>query len=148
MKLVTAGEMRFTESKLDVDCVADVMSDGALACTAYDGSRTRIVTISPTTGQVDGVGLIDGRFVTDERAVRGWLTGWAGGRPAAIRLPFGDAFRMPTEARIIRLMPVAEDRLAALVIHDNRFSVSVYPLSPSTPSIDAQRRIQRIQTRR
>jgi Zn-dependent protease with chaperone function len=142
------GRRTFAESKLDVDCVADVMSDGALACTAYDGSRTRIVTISPTTGQVDGVGLIDGRFVTDERAVRGWLTGWTGGRPAAIRLPLGEAFRMPTEARIIRLMPVAEDRLAALVIHDNRFSVRVYPLSPSTPSIDARQRNQGIQTRR
>jgi Zn-dependent protease with chaperone function len=142
------GRRAFAESKLDVDCVADVTSDGALACTAYDGSRTRIVRISPTTAQVEGVGLIDGRFVTDQRAVRGWLTGWTAGRPAAIRLSLGDAFRMPTEARIIRLMPVAEDRLAALVIHDNRFTVRVYPLSPSTPSIDARQRIPRIQTRR
>jgi hypothetical protein len=137
------GRQTFAESRLDVDCVADAMADGALACTAYDGTRTRIVTISPATGRVEGVGLIEGRFVTDQRGVRGWLTGWTCGRPSAIRLSTGEAFQMPKQARTIRLMPVAGQRLAAMVMGDDRLTVRVYPLSPS---VDAEQQIQRIQT--
>ena len=79
------GRRTFGESKLGVDCLADVLLDG-LACTVYDGTRTHIVTIDARTGKVEGIGFLDDRFVSDRNAARGWLTGWAGSRPVAIRL--------------------------------------------------------------
>ena len=122
-------------SKLDVQCAADVVAAGTLACTAYDGSRTHIVSIGANS-PARGIGFLDDRFVGEERIATGWLTGWSNGRPIAIHLPTGEAFRLPSAARALRLLPVADDRLAALTYGRNQFEVAVYsPLSHSQPSV-------------
>jgi hypothetical protein len=114
------------ESKMDVGCVAGAVPGGGLACTAFDGSRTRIVTIAAATGEVRGVGVVDGRFFTDHVAVAGWLTGWAAGLPVAIHLSTGEAFHMPPRALTLRLVAASGDRLAALMMADDRLTVRVY----------------------
>ena len=124
------GEETTRESKLDVDCAVDVMADGALACTAYDGSRTRIVKISPTSGHAEAVTSVDGHFRTDQHSVRGWLTGWIGARPVAIRLATGDAFHPSRTAGTVRLVPIAHDRIASLEMTGDHQTVRVYRLPP------------------
>jgi hypothetical protein len=114
------------ESKMDVGCVAGAVPGGGMACTAFDGSRTRIVTIAAATGEVRGVGVVDGRFFTDHVAVAGWLTGWAAGQPVAIHLSTGETFHMPPRALTLRLVAASGDRLAALMMADDRLTVRVY----------------------
>ena len=74
-----SGRRTFGESRLDVDCMADVLSAGGLVCSVYDGTRTHIVQIAARTGNVEGIGWLDGHFYSNQNVVRGWLTGWAGG---------------------------------------------------------------------
>src|SRR5204863_229984 len=109
--LAEHGRHASANSKLDLHCAAD-MIPGALTCTAYDGSRTQVMTISSTTAQVEGIGCIEGRFVAEPIAVPGWLNGWVTGRPIAIHLAARAVFEMPHSARALRLLPLAGDRLA------------------------------------
>jgi len=120
------GQQRSYDSRLDVACIPDVVRDGVLACTAYDGSRTHIVNIASGSDRVVSVGFIEGRFVTDRSGVEGWLTGWIGARPAAIHLPTGAVLQISASMRPLRLMPVSRDRLAVLTISAQRMKAAVY----------------------
>jgi hypothetical protein len=120
------GQRRSYDSKLDVACIPDVLSTGSLACTAYDGSRTHIVTIASGWDRGVSIGFVDGRFVTDRSGVEGWLTGWIMGRPAAIHLATGTVFHTPPAMRTLRLIPVAGDRLAVLTFATQTFKAAVY----------------------
>ena len=120
------GERSSYDSKLDVACLPDVLPTAALACTAYDGSRTHIVAIDAGTGRATGVGLLDGQFITDHSSVEGWLTGWNVGRPVAIHLPTAAVFHAPPAMRTLRFIPVAGDRLAALTFAVQQVKAAVY----------------------
>ena len=121
------GRRAVGESKLDVDCMADVL-DGGLACTVYDGTSTHIVKIDAGTGHVDGIGVLAGRFMSDRNVSLGWLSGWAGSRPVAIRLSTGEVLHMPARAGAALLLSVASDRLYAIFFGDSHFTVQVHPL--------------------
>ena len=133
------GRRTFGESRLDVDCLADVLPGGALACTAYDGIRTHLVSIDGGTGHVVGLGLLDGHFLTDRHVVRGWLTGWVASRAVAIRLSTGEVLHLPRRAGATSVLSVANDRLAAVMMGDGHFTVRLYPLPPETPAVDGMR---------
>jgi Zn-dependent protease with chaperone function len=120
------GQRRSFDSRLDVACLPDVLPGGALACTAYDGSRTHIVTVAASSDRAVGVGFVDGHFVTDRSGVEGWLTGWIMGRPVAIHLPTAAVFHTPPAMRTLRLIPVAGDRLAVLTFATQAFKAAVY----------------------
>jgi hypothetical protein len=97
------------------------------------------VTIDGRTGSVEGIGLLDGRFASDQNAVRGWLTGWAGSRPVAIRLSTGEVLHMPERAGPASLLSVAGGRLSAVMWGADHFTVRVYAVPPDTPTADARR---------
>jgi len=126
------GERSSYDSKLDVACLPDVLTHGGLACTAYDGSRTHIVTIESGSGRVAGIGFLEGRFVADHSSVEGWLTGWAVGRPVAIHLPTAAVFHTPSTMRTLRFIPIANNRLAVLTFAAQQMKAAVYaPLMES-----------------
>ena len=134
------GRRRFGESMLDVDCMADVLPGDGLVCSVHDGTRTHIVRIAARTGNVEGIGWLDGRFYSDQNVVRGWLTGWAGAAGAvAIRLTTGEVLQLPDSAGAVSSLSVAGDRLAAVTLGDGHFTVRVYPLPPDTRTPETMR---------
>jgi hypothetical protein len=137
------GRRTFGESKLGVDCTAGVLLDEGLVCTVYDGTRTRIVKIDVGTGHVEGIGFLDGQFASDGNIVRGWLTGWAHSRPVAIHLSTGEVLHMPRRGGTPRLLTVANDRVAAIMLGGSHSTVRMYPLPPDTRTADAVRARQR-----
>ena len=68
------------------------------------------------TGKVEGIGWLDGHFVSDQNVVRGWLTGWAVARRVAIRLTTGEVLQMPASAGAVSSVSVAGGRLAAVML--------------------------------
>ena len=104
----------------------------AWSAAVYDGTRTHIVKIDAVTGNVGGIGWLDGHFVSNQSAVRGWLTGWAVAGAVAIRLTTGEVLRMPASAGAVSSVSVAGDRLAAVGWGNGHFTVRVYPLPPDT----------------
>ena len=116
-----------------------MLLDG-LACTAYDGTRTHVVTIDARTGRVEGIGFIADRFVSDQSVARGWLTGWAGSRPVAIRLSTHEVLQLPERAGAASRLSGSSDRLVALMFrNDIHATVRVYPLPPDGQTAAARR---------
>jgi heat shock protein HtpX len=130
------GRRAFGESKLDVDCMADVV-DGGLACTVYDGTSTHIVRIDAGSGHVDGMGVLEGHFVSDRNVIPGWLSGWSGSRPVAIHLSTGEVLHLAERAGAALLLSVASDRLYAIMFGDHHFTVQVHllPSNMRTPDV-------------
>ena len=128
------GRRTHGESKLAPECTADALDDG-LACTVYDGARTHIVKIDGGTGHVEGIGFLDDYFVSDRHAARGWLTGWTGSGPVAIRLSTGEALHLPERSGTASQLSVSNDRLVALMfgdtdLGDTHLTVRLYALPP------------------
>jgi Zn-dependent protease with chaperone function len=73
-------------SYLSTHCFADALGDERLVCSGFDGTRTRLVALDPSTGGITAIGSLDGMFASYERAPAGWLTGWLDTKPVAIRL--------------------------------------------------------------
>lgn len=82
-------------SLLDASCVSDTLGDPRVVCTAFDGTRTRIVSIDIGTGSVTALTTIDGHFRTGTGGTRGWLTGWSESGPVALRLATREAMQPP-----------------------------------------------------
>ena len=125
------GRRDFGESRLGVDCLTDVL-DAGLVCAVFDGTHTRILKIDAGTGNVEGVGLLDGHFVSDRNVVRGWLTGWAASRPVAIRLSTREVLYLPRSTGAVSVLSIASDRLYAIMSGASHFTVRLYqPFSNS-----------------
>lgn len=114
------------DSRFDINCVPDIRPNGALSCTAFDGSRTHVVTVTSGSDAVHSVGFVEGRFIADRAAAEGWLTGWIMGRPTAIHIPSGAVFRMPPAMRTLRLVPVSGDRLAVVTFARYQLKAVLY----------------------
>jgi Zn-dependent protease with chaperone function len=66
----------------DVNCHAGSFIGEWPICEAYDGSRTHVSLVNPEDGAVVPIAMLQARVSLD--FVRGWATGFAGGRPFAI----------------------------------------------------------------
>lgn len=117
------GREVLATSRLAADCDAALLRDEALLCAVFDGTRTRLVSID-ATGRIGALGWFYGTFVADDNGVPGWLTGWAGSTPVAIRLGTRDmiVLRDPTASRIA----VSGDRLAALTWNGRSSKLRTY----------------------
>jgi hypothetical protein len=80
------GQADLGTSRIASNCAPDVARDERLVCNAYDGTRTRIVTLDPATRAIGAIGAVNGRFLADEYSPAGWLTGWLESTPVALRL--------------------------------------------------------------
>jgi hypothetical protein len=123
-------------SLLDVGCMGDALPDGQLLCTAFDGTRTRILALEADRGSVTAIGMIDGQFHPDAVNSRGWLTGWSSGRPTAIRLATREALRPPSVAHeFVNLVAPAESVIATATMMNGRTRVRLYPLTARTGTL-------------
>jgi hypothetical protein len=92
------------------------------------------------SGDIAGIGFLEGQFVGDGNIHRGWLTGWAGARPSAIRLSTGEVVRMAEGAGAATLLSVSGERLAVVLQEDDRSTVRTFRLPPDTrPTASAPR---------
>jgi heat shock protein HtpX len=114
-------------SRITTTCSPDVMPHARLVCSAYDGTRTRIVTLDATTGVRAALGVMNGRFAVDEHPPAGWLTGWRDMTPVAIRLRTGQIVTAPHEHALIGF--AAADRwLATVTVDGEQSTLRLYPL--------------------
>ena len=139
-RLGSGTRVQAGRSLLDVGCLAEAMADSSLLCTAFDGTRTRILAVEPEQGAVTAIGMIEGQFYADAVIARGWLTGWSDGRPTAIRLATREAFRPPRqEDEFVNLVAPAEHVIGTAAMLDEGTRVRLYPLAARDGSADACR---------
>jgi heat shock protein HtpX len=116
-------------SLLDVTCVDQPLENDSLLCTAFDGTRTRITAVAPATGAVSGFGIVDGEFIADNAGPSGWIAGWSGGAPMAIRFHTREAFRPPRHAgEFPHLIAPSDTVIGTVMSLDGAARVRLYPL--------------------
>ena len=126
------GRRELGVSRLGADCRADVTAADALVCLTFDGTRTRLFTLH-SSGRIEGLGWLNGRFSLDQNGVPGWLSGWMESTPAAIRLATGQAFRLPMDRFGVTHVTANGDRLAAVIYDHHGAKVRTYQVDRIEP---------------
>jgi Zn-dependent protease with chaperone function len=124
-----AGVTALGRSQFGASC-ASGLSDGALACSFYDSTRTRFVRLDPG-GAVTGLGWVDGRFITQGEIVEGWLIGWAESTAVAVDLVNGRILRVPRSEGVVGHLTVSGGRLAAVVFNRGTCRLRIYDIEPA-----------------
>jgi Zn-dependent protease with chaperone function len=124
-RIVNGSRIEVGRSLLEAGC--DALETDALLCAAYDGTRTRIVTIDPQTSAIEPVATVDGRFWTMDVASRGWIVGWNDAAPVAIRLSTREVLRPPSAGdEFVASMGVSDGALATAAPIDEGSRVRIY----------------------
>ncbi len=90
----TGGHAEVHPSRFGSYCVPDPDFARQLVCSVFDGTDTRVVTLS-ANGDATSVGIFPGTFMSRDVVGRDWVLGWAGDTPLALRLSTHEAFRIP-----------------------------------------------------
>ena len=128
---VGAGEGTITaESRLEVSC-ADGEADGdRLVCAAFDGARTRLVTVDPQSARITPLSTLWGRFRTYGTAAPGWVTGWLNSTPSAVRLATNEALQIPPRPHEwITAIAATNDAIGTISSSGDTWIVRVYRLA-------------------
>jgi Zn-dependent protease with chaperone function len=113
-------------SRLGATCM-EGLDGGALACSVFDGTRTRFVRLA-ADGMITGLGWIDDRLVWHREVVDGWVTGWIGSTAVAVDLVNGRMLRLPPGDGIATELTVSGGRLAAVVFDAGAYRLRIYQL--------------------
>jgi hypothetical protein len=115
-------------SRLGASCAAGL--EGALACSVYDGTRTRFFRLAADSGTVTGFGWLDGRFIGNGAVADGWRTGWIGSTAVAIDLLNARVLRVPRSEGRVGQLAVSGRRLAAMVFDGGSYHLRIYEIDP------------------
>ena len=115
-------------SRLGASCATGL--EGALACSVYDGTRTRFFRLAADTGAVTGLGWLEGRFIGNGDVADGFRTGWVGSTAVAIDLPNARVLRVPRSEGRVGQLAVSGRRLAAIVFDGGSCHLRIYEIEP------------------
>jgi len=115
-------------SRLGARCATGL--EGALACSVYDGTRTRFFRVAADTGAITGFGWLEGKFIGNREVADGWLTGWVGPTAVAIDLLNARVLRVPPSEGRVGQLAVSGDRLAAIVFDRGSYHLRIYEFEP------------------
>lgn len=73
-------------SRLDATCFTGGLKGQNLVCSAFDGTRTRFISLNAASSQVNALGWVDGRYTFNRRPNNGWFSGWRNSSPVALSL--------------------------------------------------------------
>lgn len=123
-----ARRERLTTSRLALSCDSVRLDDERTICTAYDGTRTHVFSVSPHD-QPKPLTEFPG-FLYLESESGGWVSGWWNGGPVILRPDNRQAFRLRErdESLFAFELAVAGDLIGALFSGDDQTVVRLYPL--------------------
>ena len=110
-RITPNGTSRIAASQLDTSCSDRAFDAARLACMAFDGTRTHLLSVDPT-GVPQPIGSLKGHFVSYRPTRDGWLSGWlTSGRwlnstQLAVDVVSGRAVAIPHELRADELTVV------------------------------------------
>ena len=118
-------------SRIATDCYPGVMGGEQVVCSAYNGTRTRIVSVDPATGQISAIGTLSGLFADDDHSSAGWLTGWLDSTPVALRLDTRELVTLPERQHALVGLTMSDRWLGTITADTGRSKIQLFPLSVS-----------------
>jgi hypothetical protein len=110
-------------SPMDARCHPAALSADALLCGAFDGTRTRFISMDPASKRIHGVAWLDGQFFPTCESAGGWLCGWLNGSPVALNPERRQAFRIADSRRMRAFEIAGTDRVLATLGFDGTGSI-------------------------
>lgn len=115
-------------SRLDANCHSAALSTDALLCGAFDGTRTRFISIDPASKRIAGVAWLNGRFFSTCKSAGGWLCGWLNGSSIALNPERRQAIQIEgSRGERVFEIAVAGELLATLASNGTGSTVKFYP---------------------
>jgi heat shock protein HtpX len=112
-------------------CGSDPAIERRLLCAVHDGRVTRIFAYDAESGAWGGLAVIDAAFQMGEQTSPGWLTGWSGATPVALRLSTGELVQPPpaVDDEPPSMLTVSGSMLATVAPGDLGSRIRVYRLN-------------------
>ena len=128
-------DARVMVSRLDAACFNGGLGGNTLACSAFDGTRTRFIALNPASHEVTALGWVEGRYAFTRRPSNGWLSGWRDSTPVALNLERRIAVE-GERAGDYRAFAVtgADDSIATMSLNASGSTIRVIRLSNSESS--------------
>jgi len=110
---------------LAVNCTGAETASAPTVCAAYDGVRTRIVTIDPRDNRIAPAGWLPGRFFPHGEAAAGYATGWWNTRIVVLSLATLEAVEDGNDGRA-RSVAAADHALGVAIPRGRHTTVRLY----------------------
>jgi hypothetical protein len=117
-----AENMSVIGSRFDTTCFAPSANGNQVLCSAFDGTRTRFISVDASSREVSPLGWIEGRYVSLRRPSNGWLSGWRNGMPTALNLERHLAVHIDRTRDYRAFAVTGSDDLIATISYDGRGS--------------------------
>ena len=118
-------------SRIATNCYPSGIGGERVVCSAYDGTRTRIVSVDPATGEISAIGTLDGLFASDDHSAAGWMTGWLDSTPVALRLDTRELVTLPERQHALVGLTMSDRWLGTITADTGRSKIQLFRLSMS-----------------
>ena len=82
--LSLASQLLAAHSRLSVHCTTGDPGSASLVCSAFDGERTRLAAVEPSTARITPIAAFQGRFRQYGSIGPGWISGWLNSTPVVV----------------------------------------------------------------
>jgi hypothetical protein len=118
-----SGPSMFASSRLNMVCLTASGDAEATLCTAFDGLRTRLFAVDPSTRRPEPLASVNGRFYLRGDAGCGWLAGWWDRSLVLVKASTGEAFRLADGEWHSPMLLAKTDTVLGAVFENRRGSV-------------------------
>ena len=127
--LAESGGKDLGTSLLASECTPGAFGDERLVCSAYDGTRTRLVALDPGTGAISAIGAFAGRFTSDRHTSYGLLAGWCDSTPCALRLHTRQLVTFAERRQAVLGFTSSDRCLGVVGVDGSQSKLRLFPLS-------------------
>jgi hypothetical protein len=125
----TASQSLIAYSRLSVQCRAADQASASLVCSAFDGERTRLAAVDPTSARITPIGAFDGRFRQYGSIGPGWISGWVNSTAVVVSPASNRALTVAARpGEWIRALAATGSTLAAVSTTPDGCIVRLYPI--------------------
>ena len=117
------GAATLAESRLEVDCQPSPIEGEPTACSVFDGTRTRVIVVSPGDWRITPVMTLPGRFMAFGHGGGHAIHGWWRNLPVVLHLDSKSVIRLAESARASIPGLVASGRMLAAYSYGGQRSV-------------------------
>jgi hypothetical protein len=123
-----AGRTELARTRFTAQCLTAFVPADSLMCSAFDGSRTRFAALDAATSTVTSMTWVAGRFAGIAISEDGWMSGWLGTEPVAVRPSTREGLRLPRSRYQVSQVVAHGGTLAALSFSERGSMLLLYRL--------------------
>jgi Zn-dependent protease with chaperone function len=128
--LSLASQLLAAHSRLSVHCTTGDPGSASLVCSAFDGERTRLAAVEPSTARITPIAAFQGRFRQYGSIGPGWISGWLNSTPVVVSPASNRALTVAARPREwIRALAATDSTIASVSTTGDGCIIRIYPIA-------------------